>query len=232
MKAILMSGSYRKTEISQNIIDFILNNINGNLNICFIASNFKTFDKTDKYSGKILGAFKDKNIQFNNISIVDSRISKKDMINYIENSNIIFILGGDTLKQIKSIKHFGLKKYINQKNKIVIGISAGAINVESRVVLAKDIEDNIPDLSMYNGLGLTNINIEPHCDFKNKLHWEDLIEASCINKIVVMHDDCYIIINNDDIKYHGSYCVLDHGRLYYNNEIITLDEFLKIINYD
>ena len=44
-----------------------------------------------------------------------------------------------------------LKKYINDVNKIVIGISAGAINMAEKVVLAKDVEDNIPNLSIYKG---------------------------------------------------------------------------------
>jgi len=181
---------------------------------------------------KLLDAFHSNGMSFNNISILDSRLKKYDMIENIKNSNIIFLLGGDTLKQIKSIKNYGLKKYIYDANKIVIGISAGAINMAKKVILAKDEDDNIPNLSIYNGIGLTDINIEPHCEFKNEKHWKDLEEASEIGKILLMHDNCYIIIDNDIISYYGDYCFIENKKLYYKNNTISLEEFIKEISYD
>ena len=231
MKAVLISGSFKKIEIPQNIINFINNKIQTTKKISFIAASFNDYEKNDKFVNKLLNAFEDKKIYFDNISIIDSRTKKNEMINNIKNSNIIFILGGDTLKQIKSIKNYGLKKHISDNNKIIIGISAGAINMAKQVVLAKDIEDNIPNLSIYKGLGITNINIEPHCDFNNKVHWQDLLEASMYTNLVVMHDDSYIIIDDDNIKYYGHYLTLKKGKVYYNSNECSLERFVKeIIN--
>lgn len=232
MKSVLISGSFKKIEIPQNVINFINDNLSKEKNISFIVSTFKEFEKNDKFAGKLLDAFKEKKLIFNKIFLIDSRCSKKEMINNIKESNIIFILGGDTLKQIKSIKHYGLKSHINDSNKIVIGISAGAINMANKVVLAKDIEDNISSLSIYKGLGITNINIEPHCEFTNKEHWKDLIEASMYTNLVVMHDDSYIILDGDDITYYGHYLILKKGKIYYNGDECSLKEFLKVIEYD
>ena len=151
------------------------------------------------------------------------------MINNIKDSNIIFLLGGDTLKQIKSIKYYSLIKYIKNETKIIVGISSGAINMAERVVLAKDIEDNIPNLSIYKGIGITNINIEPHCDFNNKIHWKDLEEASLYTNLIIMHDDSYIIIDGNIIKYYGHYIEMKNKNISYNNQVIQLEEFLKNI---
>lgn len=232
MKAVLISGSFRKNEIPQDVINFINNNLLKEKNIAFIASTFKEYDRNDSFVDKLLSAFEEKQLLFKNSYIIDSRCSKEEMINNIKKSNIIFLLGGDTLKQIKSIKHYGLKKYINDYNKIVIGISAGAINMAKKVVLARDLEDNIPELSIYKGLGITNINIEPHCEFNNKTHWKDLIETSMYTDLVVMHDDSYIILDEDNITYYGHYIVLKKGKIYYNEDECILDEFLKVIEYD
>ena len=232
MLSILMSGSFKKIEVPDNIINFIKKNAKGDYTICFISADFDDFIGNDKFVNKLINEFSRKNINFKNISIIDNRINNNQMISKIRNNKIIFLLGGDTLKQIKSINEFDLKKYINQKEKIIFGLSAGAINMANKVVLAKDIDDNIPQLSIYAGIGITDINIEPHCDFRNKEHWNNLIEASFVNKIVVMNDDSYIIIDNDDVRFYGGYCILENGIIKYKNKEIELDKFLEEIEYD
>lgn len=232
MKAVLLSGSYRKIEIPAKIAEFINNNIKDYFNICFIASSFDIYNDTDKYVKKLLVAFEQENIVFDKVSIVDERMNKNEMVKTITESNIIFLLGGDTLKQIDSINKYELSKFISNSKKIIIGMSAGAINMADTVILAKDEEDNIPQLSIYKGIGITTINLEPHCDFKNNKHWEELKEASYAGKLLVMNDNCYIIIDEDNISYFGDYCYLYKGILYYENVKISLEEFLKEINYD
>ena len=57
MKGVLISGSYKKMEIPQNIINFINNNSSAEINISFIASTFKEQEKNYKFVNKLLGAF-------------------------------------------------------------------------------------------------------------------------------------------------------------------------------
>lgn len=230
MKYVLMSGSYRETKIYDEIIDFINENLKTEKKIAFIASTFEAFDKNDYYSQKLLEAFQEKNMCFDENYIIDNRCSNDEMIRNINDSNIIFIMGGDTLEQIKNINKYNLKEYINSNDKIVIGMSAGSINMAKKVVLAKDEEDNIPELSIYNGIGITDLNIEPHCDFKNKEHWKEIEEASQISDIIVMNDDCFIIGDNDNIKYYGSYIILKKSKIFYKDIECDLETFLKEIN--
>ena len=175
-------------------------------------------------------------IEFNKklkkIYIIDSRKTKEEMVCDLKKSNIIFLLGGDTLKQINFINKYDLKDHINRDDAIIMGISAGAINLAKKVILAKDEQDNIPELSIYDGIGVTDINIEPHCDFNNKKHWKELKEASLYSKIVVMHDDCFIIIEDDKCNYYGSYLILNKKEITYKNNKTTLQEFIKDINYE
>lgn len=229
MKAVLISGSYTKKEIANDIINFINLNITVEKNISFVASEFDKQEDNDRSVNNLLNEFEKKNLIFSNYYIIDSRYSKESMIDNITKSNIIFLLGGDTLEQIKKIKEYNLDKYIKDDNKIIIGISAGAINMAKRVVLAKDIEDNIPNLSIYEGIGITDINIEPHCDFYNKIHWQDLIEASMYTNLVVMHDDVYIIIDDNKINYYGHYINLCKGKIFFENKEIFLEDFIKVI---
>ena len=111
-------------------------------------------------------------------------------------------------------------------------MSAGSVNMAKRVVLARDLDDDIPKLSIYKGIGITDINIEPHCDFRNEKHWKDIEEASQYSDIIVMHDDCYIIVDNDVTSYYGSYVKMANSSIYYKNNKTTLEEFLRKIKYD
>ena len=206
---------------------FINKNIKTNKRISFIPASFNEYDANDHSANKLLSLFANKKMYFKNIKIIDNRMSKNEMINNIKNSNIVFLLGGDTLKQIDYINKYNLKAVIKNKHKIIIGISAGAINMAEKVVLAKDKDDNIPQLSIYDGLAITPLNIEPHCDFKNTEHWKDLTDASKYSRIIIMNDDCFIIGNDDKIKYYGIYLYLKNGTITYNGRECTLECFLK-----
>ena len=232
MKYVLISGSFTRMEIYQEIIDFLNKYSLNNKNIAFITADFSDYSNNDKYIKKLIKLFNDKKFIFNSVYIIDNRIDSYEMKNYIKDSDIVFLLGGDTLKQIKFINKFKLKNIIKEKNKVVIGMSAGSINMAKRVVLARDIDDGIPNLSIYKGIGITDINIEPHCDFRNEEHWKDIEEASKYSNIIVMHDDCYIIVDNDVTSYYGSYVKMTNSSIYYKNNKCTLKEFLREINYD
>lgn len=231
MKYVLMSGSFKKMEIYQEIIDFLNRNIlEEDRIISFVSCDFDKHNDNDKFVCKLINLFKEKNYKFKLVNIIDDRLSKKEMKNAIESSNIIFMLGGDTLNQMANINKYGLKEKIRNA-KIVIGISAGSINMAKKVVLAKDPEDNIPELSIYEGIGITDINIEPHCEFSNQTHWLELEKASTISDIVVMNDDAYIIVDKKPI-YYGKYVILKNKEIYYNGNRITLEKFISEVQHD
>ena len=232
MNYVLMSGSFTRMEIYQKIINFLNKHLLNNKNIAFITADFNDYSSNDKYIKIIIKLFNDKKFMFSSVYTIDNRIDSNMMKKYIKDSNIIFLLGGDTLKQIKFINKYKLKNIIKEKNKVVIGMSAGAINMAKTVVLARDIDDGIPNLSIYKGIGITDINIEPHCDFRNEEHWKDIEEASFYSDIMVMNDDCYVIVDNDIINYYGSYVKMTNSSIYYKNNKCILEDFLREINYD
>ncbi len=232
MKYVLISGSFKNMEMDEEIVEFIRKNCVDKIIVSFVAATFDTYAANDNFINKLINLFDKKGLIFDQVYVIDERINNKQMLKNIHDSNIVFLLGGDTLSQIDYINKYKLKKEIKNKEKIIVGMSAGAINMAENVVLAKDEEDNIPQLSIYKGLGITTINIEPHCDFKNKKHWKDIEEASYYSDIVVMNDDCYIIGDNENIHYYGSYLILSKAVINYKGKLCTLDYFLEDINYD
>lgn len=225
-----MSGSLKTNEIPNKIINFLNKNIKKVNNISFVTSTFEDCEKNDHYVEKMIKSFAEKNIKFKNIYIIDSRLTEDEMKNNINSSDIVFILGGNTLKQMEYINKYNLKKAINNEKHILMGVSAGAINMARKVVLAKDLSDDIPSLSIYEGIGVSDYNIEPHCDFNDNVHFKDLIEASFYTNLIIMNDNCFIIVNNKSKKIYGDYFYLKKGNIYYKKKKCNLDYFLKEIN--
>lgn len=225
----LLSGVFSGDTIPYEVVEY-LKKLKA-INFTFIASDFDDYKMTDRHSNSIINELKNHSIIINEVNIIDNRLNTETMIKVLKNTNVIFLLGGNTLKQIDNIKKNKLNNYIkNVKN--VIGVSAGSINLAKKVVLPRDVSDNIPNLSIYGGIGVVNINVEPHCEFENKDHWNDIIEASYYSDIIIMKEGSYIIINNNETTYYGYYVIMKKGICYKNNSVISYDDILKEINND
>lgn len=229
MKYILMSGSFKTNEIPKKIINFLNRNLKKINSISFVTSTFEDYEKNDYYVEKMKNSFAEKNIKFENVYIIDSRLTESKMKRNINSSNIVFILGGNTLKQMEYINKYNLKNAIKNENHILIGVSAGAINMAKKVVLAKDLSDDIPSFSIYEGIGVSDYNIESHCDFNDNIHFKDLIEASFYTNLIVMNENCFIIINDKNKKIYGDYFYIKKGNIYYKKKKCNLDYFMKKI---
>jgi dipeptidase E len=94
-------------------------------------------------------------------------------------------------------------------------MSAGSINMADEVVLPKDEEDNVPELSVYKGLGLVVVNIEPHLDFNRTKHIEDIKDASQTSPIYGIYDDSFILVNDDKVEVFGDYCLFENGKEFF-----------------
>lgn len=213
----LLSGSYTKREFPDDIINKLKEEVRNDFTFCFVAANFKEIEKNKERCQKILDMFSEKNVKFSTAFIVDDSVSKVEAKKYITESNVVFLMGGDTLMQIKCIKENELIESMQSSNAIFIGMSAGSINMAKNVVLTKDVEDDIPETTCYEGIGLTNINVEPHCDFENIEHWNDLLDASKLSEIICMEDNCSILVRDGKKEFYGNYCVIKDGKIIINN---------------
>lgn len=187
----------------EDFINCIKEYYHNNGSILFIASDFTAHSKTDKYLGEFLKLFRENGVIFNEVNTIDDRIAKEKAIEYIEKSEVIWLSGGNTLKQIVDIKEYNLIEALQKREGITIGMSAGSINMAKRVVLARDINDNIPDLSIYDGIGLVDINVEPHLDSASEEHMKEICEASQHATIYGIYDNSFIKIVDDNMEICG-----------------------------
>ena len=138
-------------------------------NTVFIPANFENMEKVNGYANIDVSWFKEIGINLNGITVLNDTMTKEEMFRSIENADIIFLMGGDTLKQNDFLMKNDLKPIIKTFKKVVIGISAGAINLSNISLCSKDEEDGVEKTITYEGIGRINYTIEPHFDIDNKI---------------------------------------------------------------
>ena len=213
----LLSGIDKEKGFSELQTKYLKQDIKDTNVITFIASTFSNIEKTNMYLDIMIKWFKNIGITFKEAYLINDLVNPSQAKEYIDKSDVVFIMGGDTLEQIKNINKYNIIPNLQKRNGITIGISAGSINMAKNVAIARDIDDNIPDHSFYNGIGLVDINIEPHFDLNNTIHNKDIIEISKDNKMICLPDDSFIRIEKD-INIIGDYYMYDkEGKLHMNN---------------
>lgn len=201
--SILTSGF--PNGFTDDFIQCIKQFYNNNGSFVLIASDFTGYSKTDRHTDAFLNMFRNNGIVFNEVRVIDDRITKEKAVQYVEKAGVIWIAGGNTLKQIAYLKEYNLISVLKNREGLTIGMSAGSINMARRVVLAKDINDNIPELAIYDGIGLVDINIEPHLDSASEEHMKDIYEASQFTTIYGLYDNSFIKIVDDNMNIYGTY---------------------------
>ncbi len=150
---------------------------------------------TEKYFNYIIKTFNDISITFNEYVLVSKIMSSEEITKHIETSDVIFLMGGDTLNQMNFILDKSLKEPLRAFNGVMIGMSAGALNMCKRGILLNEHPDE--RVHIYEGIGVVDTVIEVHYDIldnnQNKLVQESL---KVINEINCITDNGFIIVKD------------------------------------
>lgn len=220
-----------KLDNSNGIVNQIKNSLNGNNAILFIASSPDDKEKISLYTKLLFEGLKLSGILFDEYLVLDS--STTDNIEeYLGKANMIFLSGGDTYIQNEFFKRINLREKLEKFNGVIIGQSAGAINMADDVFNSpEEMEKSEP--IFFEGLGLTDINIEPHFmlddssfDESEKYQRSAIISESNNRKIYGQCNGSHILIDNDgNATIYGETYLISNGQISlicengYNKEI-------------
>lgn len=179
---------------------------NGGEKFLYIASSFDAYEINERYCSEILDKFREIGAELEP-EFLDYRVGPEEAAVLVRSADVIFLAGGNTLQQMEYFREYGLREVFSHicTDAVIIGMSAGSINMADRVVLARDITDDIPELSIYDGLGLVSINIEPHLDLDWEDHLKDIAEAAAVSPIYGLFDDSFIMVQGDTMQLFGDY---------------------------
>ena len=216
---------------SNGIVNQIKNSLNGNNAILFIASSPDDKEKIELYSKLLFEGLKLSGVSFKEYLVLDSSTVDKTK-EYIDKANMIFLSGGDTYIQNEFFKRIHLREKLGIFNGLIIGQSAGAINMANDVFNSpEEMEKSEP--VFFQGLGLTNINIEPHFvlddsnfDESEKYQRNAVLSESNNRKIYGQCNGSHILIDNDgNVTIYGKTYLISNGQISlacengYNKEI-------------
>lgn len=202
---------------NNNFLKNMKESINDYDKFVIIASDADNYEQNDYYLKLDMDVLAMSGINFKENVVLDNR-NKDDIVNVFKNSSLIFLSGGDTLKQNIFFNEINLKEYIRNIDACIVGISAGAINSAKIVFNSPEEEKDLTNPSILEGLGLTTINVEPHfdCDKISKIQMDAILKESNNRVIYGLPDKSYIFNN----KVYGK-CY----RVYKENiELISNDD--------
>jgi len=134
----------------------------------FVSSDFDTnFEKTDIYFKHYCDMFSSIGIRFEQRCVVDKRIAEAEAKAAIASANVIWLSGGNTFAHFQHINSYDLVDTILNFDGVVIGMSAGAINMAKTAICSTTKERN--EYRVYEALGLTDFTIVPHF-VKDNIH--------------------------------------------------------------
>lgn len=176
------------SELQSKYLSKDLRNCN---NILFVPSDYDN-EKYTIYKDKIISWFDNIGISFkeNHLVSLDDEINDYD---------VIFLMGGNPIKQIEIINKINLKNLFN-KAKVVIVVSAGAINLSNEAIYYNDYSEKI---EIYDGIGLTDINVYPHFDINNKEFLEEVKMVSKIKALIALPNESFIKLDDEQIEFCG-----------------------------
>jgi len=125
----------------------------------------------------------------------------------------VFLCGGGTLRQAAYLKETGLNRALCAFEGVVIGLSAGAINMGKTSLCSKDADNETT--VVYSGLGLADLTVEPHFDPDNRDFIEtELYPLSDRLRITALRENGGARVCGKQITYFGTVCLIHHRQLH------------------
>ncbi|KYG90905.1 Type 1 glutamine amidotransferase-like domain-containing protein [Metasolibacillus sp. FSL H7-0170] len=154
-------------------------------------------------------------IIFDEYHIINYRVQKEDAQTLIQNASVIFLLGGNTLKQNEFLMEYELSGLIKESRAVVMGASAGAINMSAKWLCSKNFGYKVEISSVYDGIGLSNFSVLSHFDLENNiaLVQDELSPLSKEMNVYASNKDCAVRVKGDKIDILGNVYLISHSQI-------------------
>lgn len=200
----MLSGPLKNKGFNGNVKKYLKSDLINKNSIAFIASQPLAFEKNDTYvygNESIHGLmyYLNKISKIKKIYIIDERINKEEAKKIINEVDVIYLLGGDSFSQIEYIKKNKYDKILKNYSGLVIGTSAGAMNLGKTVYYSKD--ERYDKSTFYSGIGLVDITIDPHFDIRNIVQLHEIVSHSANKELIGLPNKSAIRIIDSKVEF-------------------------------
>ena len=162
------------------------------------------------------------NIMFDEYHLIDYGVQKEEAQKLIQNASVIFLLGGNTIEQNGILIEYELSDSIKKSRAVVMGTSAGAINMSAKWLCSKYTGNKGEISSIYHGIGLDNFSVLSHFDLENNIE-KIQCELSSLSEeinIYASNKDCAVRVKGDKIDILGNVYLISHSKIQKLNETL------------
>ncbi len=157
-------------------------------------------------------------IAFENQIILTQALSQEEMVEYIKTADLIYMPGGYPFMQRAFILENNLSDSLHEYEGVVLGISAGAMNMSKHIIMVTD-GVNSDETRIEDGLGLVDFSVYPHCAFSGDVFAKsfyigsDLVDSEKLLAASRNKGDVYFIQNKTETdKLKISFIRVENGR--------------------
>lgn len=174
--------------------------------LVFISSQPDNYAQNDDDSHGMHGMFAERDMAFTRHCVIDHRTNAEDAGKMIRDASCIFLMGGNATQQFQLMRETGVLEALRQSPAVILGVSAGAMNMGDPVV------DVYESLTPYEGLGLANITIKAHYPLEEGL-LQSVKRVSMSLPVCLMTDESAIFVSKDAIMQIGSIYRMVDGEI-------------------
>lgn len=142
-------------------------------------------------------------IYFESIIALNLEMSFEQMCKNIKNADMLYFMCGYPFEQKQFIEKNGISDALRSFDKVILGISAGAMNMSEYIIMVTDGE-NSDQTRIEKGLSLVDFSIFPHCAFSGDEFadsfkiGEDTVYSQKLIEACKSRGDVYFLQNKDD----------------------------------
>ena len=212
MKGVYLLSDFNESDdFKEKLTENIKKDLVSYDSLVFICSSPDDYERTDYYYNSNIKWLNSGGIKFNNYHLLDNRIDRSEANNYIKYSSCVVLMGGITREQIEYIKENNFIETLQNYNGVIIGISAGAINLAVKSLCLEEAK-NVETIR-YNGIELTDKIIYPHFSIDDPEIVGELVKYS---KDTVIYGICEcgaIIERENETIYLGDIYKLSNNKV-------------------
>ncbi|WP_188455758.1 Type 1 glutamine amidotransferase-like domain-containing protein [Virgibacillus oceani] len=154
-------------------------------------------------------------IIFDEYHLINYRVQKEAAHTLIQNASVIFLLGGNTVEQNDFLMEYELSDLIKKSGSVVIGASAGAINMSAKWLCSKNFGYKVENSYVYDGIGLDDFSVLSHFDLENNIAMlqSELSPLSEKMNIYASNKDCAVRVKGEKIDISGNVYLISHSKI-------------------
>ena len=198
----------------EKLVKLLYEDITDRKSLVMISAN--PFLYEDKEVGATERSWLDQaNIIFDEYHLIDYSVQKEEAQKLIQDASVIFLLDGDTVEQNNLLIEYQLSDLIKKSKSVVMGTSAGAINMSAKWVCSKCTDCECDISSIYNGIGLDDFSVLSHCDLENNIEQiqSELSPLSKEMNVYASNKDCAVRVKGNKIDILGNVYLISHSKI-------------------